>query len=123
MDDAWQFPQGGIDKGETPEDALYREIEEEIGTGEVEILSQYPEWISYDFPDTISKKMYPYDGQTQKYFLVRLKSNAKINLQTKEPEFDEYKFVSVKEALKCASYFKAKVYKKVLDYFRKEGFI
>jgi putative (di)nucleoside polyphosphate hydrolase len=67
--------------------------------------------------------MYPYDGQTQKYFLVRLKPEATINLQTKVPEFSEYKFVSYAEALEHITYFKRPVYKKVLEYFKQEGYL
>lgn len=123
IENAWQFPQGGIDAGETAKEALYRELEEEIGTNEVEILAQYPDWLSYDFPKIIAKKMYPYDGQTQKYFLVRLKPDARINLETKEPEFKAYRFVSSKEVLKEISFFKRPVYRQVLDYFKKEGYL
>ncbi len=120
--DSWQFPQGGIDKGESPREALFRELKEEIGTNEVEIIAEYPEWVSYDFPKTIAKKMYPYDGQRQKYFLVRLKPGAKINIETKEPEFSSYKFVPLKELFHYVTFFKRPVYKKVLDYFKKEGY-
>jgi len=123
IEDAWQFPQGGIDDGETPKDALLRELKEEIGTNEVDILAEHPEWLSYDFPGTVAKKMYPFDGQTQKYFLVRLKDDETINLDTKEPEFIEYKFVKTNEAFKYITYFKRPIYKKVLDYFRKEGYL
>lgn len=49
MDNIWQFPQGGIDKGESVKNALFRELKEEIGTDEVEIIAEYPEWLSYDF--------------------------------------------------------------------------
>ncbi len=120
---AWQFPQGGIDEGETPKEALLRELKEEIGTDEVKILAQHNDWVKYDFPESISKKMYPYDGQIQKYFLVCLQSGAKINLQTQEPEFNEYKFVSYKELFTYITHFKKGVYKEVLSYFRSEGFI
>ncbi len=123
INDVWQFPQGGIDKGETPKVALLRELEEEIGTNDVEILAEHPEWISYEFPDKIAKKMYPYDGQTQKYFLVRLKNDGKINLKTKNPEFVDYKFVERKELLEDVNYFKLSVYKKVLKYFKEEGYL
>ena len=120
--DSWQFPQGGIDEGESPREALFRELKEEIGTDEVEIVAEYPEWVSYDFPKTIAKKMYPYDGQRQKYFLVRLKPGAKIDIETKEPEFSNYKFVPLQELFHYVTFFKRPVYKKVLDYFKNEGY-
>ena len=123
IEGAWQFPQGGIDEGETPREALYRELEEEIGTGDVEIIAEYPEWLQYDFPQKIAQKMYPFDGQSQKYFLVRLKKDAKINLATKEPEFCDYKFVSLEEVFEFITYFKRPVYKQVLEYFKKEGYL
>ena len=50
VENAWQFPQGGIDEGESAKEALYRELEEEIGTRDVEIIAEYPKWVSYDFP-------------------------------------------------------------------------
>ncbi len=121
--DAWQFPQGGIDEGETPKEALFRELKEEIGTDEVEIVAEFPEWVSYDFPEIIAKKMYPYDGQRQKYFLVRLKPGAKIDLDTEEPEFLHYTFVPYKEIFDYITYFKRPVYKRVLNYFRKKGYL
>lgn len=120
---AWQFPQGGIDDRETPKEALFRELKEEIGTNNIEILAEYPEWISYDFPSAAVKKMYKFDGQIQKYFLVRLKSEAVINITTKEPEFINYKFVNYEDLLTITTSFKKKIYKEVLTYFRKEGYI
>ncbi|PLY06588.1 MAG: RNA pyrophosphohydrolase [Arcobacter sp.] len=123
VENAWQFPQGGIDKGETPNEALYRELEEEIGTREIEIIAEYPEWVSYDFPPAIAKKMYPFDGQIQKYYLVKLKKGAKVNINTKIPEFSEYKFVPTKNIYDYITFFKRTVYKQVLKYFRNEGFI
>jgi len=121
--DAWQFPQGGIDKGESPKEALLRELKEEIGTDKVEIIAEMPEWLSYDFPKMIAEKMYPYDGQTQKYFLVRLKPNAKINLNTEIPEFKDYKFVGLNEIFDYVKSFKRPVYKKVIEYFKQQGYL
>ncbi len=121
--DAWQFPQGGIDEGETPREALFRELKEEIGTDEVEILSEMPNWLSYDFPKRIAQKMYPYDGQKQKYFLVRLKKGAKVDINTEIPEFEDYKFVSANKIFDYVKSFKRPVYKEVLNYFRKEGYL
>ena len=119
----WQFPQGGIDKGEEVKEALFRELEEEIGTKDVEIIAEYPEWISYDFPEKIAKKMKPYKGQTQRYFLVKLKDENAIKLDTKHPEFDEFKFVDVDEVLKHTAHFKKPVYETVLQYFKNEGYL
>ena len=123
MSDVWQFPQGGIDEGEEVQEALFRELKEEIGTNKVKIIAEYPEWISYNFPPKIAKTMKPWIGQRQRYFLVKLKKSAKIDIQTKHPEFDDYKFVSVDEVLKQSASFKQEVYKSVIKYFKKEGLL
>ena len=120
---AWQFPQGGIDEGESTKEALFRELEEEIGTKDVEIIAEYPTWVSYEFPPVIAQKMYPYDGQKQKYYLVKLKQGAKININTEIPEFSEYKFVPTKEIYDYITFFKRTVYRQVLKYFKIEGYI
>jgi putative (di)nucleoside polyphosphate hydrolase len=121
--DAWQFPQGGIDEGESPKEALFRELKEEIGTDEVEIVTKFPGWITYDFPPTLSEKMYPFDGQKQQYFLVRLKRGTKIDLDIENPEFAEYKFVDMSSVFENISYFKRPIYRRILGHFRKEGYL
>lgn len=120
---AWQFPQGGIDKTETPREALFRELKEEIGTDKVDIVAEYPEWISYDFPSSVVKRMYPYDGQIQKYFLVRLQEDGVIDINTEEPEFDKYKFVTFEDLFNYITYFKRPIYRQVLEYFKKKGYL
>ena len=122
MDDIWQFPQGGIDEGESPKQALKRELKEEIGTDKIDILDEYPQWLSYDFPANAAKKFYPFDGQTQKYFLVRLKNGASINLKTEHPAFSEYKFVDFGRSLEGINHFKKPIYEKVLSYFKEKGY-
>ena len=123
LSDVWQFPQGGIDDGEEVQEALFREMKEEIGTKKAKIIAEYPKWISYDFPPKIAKNMKPYKGQKQRYFLLKLKKKAKINLDTKHPEFSDYKFVKLDEVLSLSASFKKDVYKKVIKYFKKEGFL
>ena len=119
----WQFPQGGIDKGERSEEALLRELKEEIGTRKVEVIAKYPKWVSYDFPEHVAKRMKPYSGQKQRYYLVRLKKKAVINLDTEHPEFMDHKFVDLDELMEHISHFKKPVYAEVLDYFKKEGLL
>ena len=121
--DIWQFPQGGIDKGEEVKEALFREMEEEIGTSLATIVGEYPEWISYDFPEKIAKKMKPYKGQTQRYFLMQLTKDAEIKLDTEHPEFIDHKFVDVKDVLSHTAHFKKPVYEVVLNYFKNEGLL
>ncbi len=123
LTDIWQFPQGGIDEGEEVQEALFREMEEEIGTDAAEIVAEFPEWISYDFPEKIAKKMKPYKGQTQRYFLMKLKEDAKINLATEHPEFIHYKFVDINKVLTYTAHFKKPVYETVINYFKKEGLL
>ena len=123
LSDVWQFPQGGIDEGEEVKEALFRELEEEIGTDKVEIVAEYPEWISYEFPPKIANKMQPWIGQKQRYFLVKLQKDAKINIQTAHPEFSDYKFVEVDEVLKQSASFKQDVYESVINYFKEEGLL
>ncbi|MBA1437919.1 MAG: RNA pyrophosphohydrolase [Epsilonproteobacteria bacterium] len=121
--DIWQFPQGGIDEGEEVKEALFREMLEEIGTDKAEIIAEYPEWISYDFPPKIVKSMKPYKGQKQRYFLVKLHQDAKIDIDTKHPEFSDYKFVGIDELLGITAHFKKPVYESVINYFKKEGLL
>ena len=123
LTDIWQFPQGGIDQGEEVKEALFREMEEEIGTADAEIVAEYPEWISYDFPPKIAKKMQPYKGQTQRYFLMKLNDESKIDLATAHPEFSNYKFVDVADVLNYTAHFKKPVYETVLNYFKNEGIL
>ena len=120
---AWQFPQGGIDKGETPRMAILRELKEEIGTDNVEIIAMYPDWLSYDFPAPAQGKMAQYAGQKQKYFLVKLKDIKDININTEIPEFNEFCFVKGNEVFKYVRSFKKEIYHKVFNYFKKEGYI
>lgn len=66
----WQFPQGGIDNDETPEQAMWRELEEEVGINQTEIIAEYPDWLYYELPADMARAR-GFCGQQQKWFLLR----------------------------------------------------
>jgi putative (di)nucleoside polyphosphate hydrolase len=118
--DAWQFPQGGINRGESPEDALYRELYEEVGlTGEaVEILACTRGWLRYRLPKAfIRKGQNPVCiGQKQKWFLLRmLADDAEVRLDhNSKPEFDHWQWVSYWYPLNQVIAFKREVYRRAM---------
>lgn len=118
---AWQFPQGGVDKGEKMLKALAREIEEEIGLPwkSYKVLEKR-EGYNYLYPDQVKKQKSYFDGQVQTYYLCRLKKGAPdINLDQKSPEFGRYKWIMPEKfKLKWLPEFKRQVYRAVmLDFF------
>jgi putative (di)nucleoside polyphosphate hydrolase len=97
VSEAWQMPQGGIDPGEAPEVAAFRELGEEIGTADAEILARTDDWLTYDMPPDLIGKIWGgrYRGQRQLWFAMRfLGADADINIETEEPEFLEWKWVN-----------------------------
>ena len=93
---AWQMPQGGIDGNETAAAAALRELEEEVGTDKAEIVAESKEWLAYDLPDELRKKVWKgrYRGQRQKWFVLRFKGrDDDIDLEGRNREFDEWKWV------------------------------
>lgn len=118
--DAWQFPQGGIKDGETPEGALYRELFEEIGLaeGSVEVLAATRGWLRYRLPKRfIRQGQKPLCiGQKQKWFLLRLlaeDSTVCLN-RCDQPEFDHWQWVSYWYPLDQVVAFKREVYRKAM---------
>ena len=118
--DAWQFPQGGIGSGESPEEALYRELEEEVGlaAADVNILHQTEDWLHYRLPENfIRHQQDPLCiGQKQKWFLLSLESDeSKVKLSnTCNPEFDDWRWVSYWYPLNQVIEFKRDVYRRAL---------
>ena len=116
----WQFPQGGINPNEDAEDALYRELYEEIGLQreDVEILACTRGWLRYRLPQRLIRThSYPVCiGQKQKWFLLRLKSaEERVRMDTTEkPEFDGWRWVSYWYPLGQVVTFKRDVYRRAL---------
>lgn len=99
--ETWQFPQGGIDPGESPGQALYREVEEETGCGDFRVLSQGESPVSYDFPGTLKTNISKnYRGQKQHWFLCQFNEGAGPDLEKAEDkEFDDFRWADLKEVL------------------------
>jgi putative (di)nucleoside polyphosphate hydrolase len=119
--DAWQMPQGGIGRGEKPRQAALRELEEEIGTANVEVLAESKAWLYYDVPEQLANKAWRsrWKGQRQKWFVMLFKGNdAEINVRTRHPEFNAWRWVSVQELTRLAVSFKRQLYLNVLREFR-----
>lgn len=117
---AWQFPQGGIKPSESPEQALYRELMEEVGltVGDVSILHQTRDWLRYRLPKQfIRHNQDPICiGQKQKWFLLSLESEEEnIELSSsKQPEFDDWRWVSYWYPVNQIIEFKRDVYRTAL---------
>jgi len=117
----WQFPQGGIDKGENAEQAMYRELQEEVGLSaeDVKILGRTRGWLHYKLPKRFQRlnNIIPVIGQKQQWFLLRLLSDeSKVKLDNmKHPEFDKWRWVNYWYPVSNVIYFKQKVYRKALQ--------
>ena len=116
----WQFPQGGVRRGESLEQALYRELEEEIGVAkaDVSLLGQTDRWLRYRLPQGyVRRNQQPVCiGQKQRWFLLRLKhENAAFDFaRTAEPEFDQFRWTQYWEPVREVIYFKRAVYARAL---------
>lgn len=119
--DGWQFPQGGIDKGESPKEAVLRETKEEVGlsSNDIEIVYESEEWFKYEVPKEKRSRYFTkkiFFGQKQKWFLAKLLSDdTKINLRTnKHIEFDKWVWVNYWYPLSTVIQFKKETYRKAL---------
>ncbi|GAB4357260.1 MAG: RNA pyrophosphohydrolase [Kiloniellaceae bacterium] len=120
-DNIWQMPQGGIDEGETPQQAVLRELHEEIGTDKAEIVAESRQWLHYDLPDHLVGKVWKgkYRGQKQRWFALRfLGRDADIDLATEHPEFDAWRWVELDDVPGLVIPFKRDTYRAVVSEFR-----
>jgi putative (di)nucleoside polyphosphate hydrolase len=116
----WQFPQGGINEGESPERALYRELEEEVGlnSDNVEVLASTRGWLRYRLPKRFVRRGQDpvCIGQKQKWYLLRMladDTSVQLNLNSK-PEFDHWQWVSYWYPLDQVVSFKREVYRRAM---------
>lgn len=119
----WQLPQGGMDPGEDPAVAVFREMEEEIGTRNAAIIAEHPEWLRYDLPDHLVGVALGgrWRGQAQKWFALRfLGDDAEIRLDLDpHPEFDAWKWARLAELPAMAVPFKRAIYERLaVDFAR-----
>ena len=118
--DAWQMPQGGIDPGESVEEAALRELWEETGVtaDKVRIEAITQDWIPYDLPHDLVGKLWKgrFRGQEQKWVLMRfLGTDADVNIEMEHPEFSEWTWMPVDALIDNIVPFKREVYARVLD--------
>jgi putative (di)nucleoside polyphosphate hydrolase len=112
--DAWQLPQGGIDKGEDPREAVLRELLEEVGTAKAEVIGEHSGWLQYDLPPALLGVAWggKYRGQKQKWFALKfLGTDEDIQLNADDhPEFEDWKWVPLAELPALAVAFKRDIY-------------
>ena len=110
----WQLPQGGMDRGENPREAVFRELEEEIGTAKAEILAEHPDWLFYDLPAELIGKALKgkYRGQRQRWFAMRFlgrDSDIRLDLDP-HPEFDAWRWTPLADLPGLIVPFKRPIY-------------
>ncbi|MFK7835189.1 MAG: RNA pyrophosphohydrolase [Sulfitobacter sp.] len=121
--DAWQMPQGGVEKGEDPRTAALRELEEETGVRAdlVEVLAETAGWVPYELPHDLVPKLWKgrFRGQEQKWFLMRFQGrDDQVNIETEHQEFSAWKWMAVDQLVDSIVPFKRSVYEAVLTEFQ-----
>ena len=118
---AWQMPQGGIDADEDPREAAMRELEEEIGTANAEIIAETDDWLAYDLPKAVRKKVWKgrFRGQKQMWYAMRFKGqDADIDLEAhKHPEFSKWRWAEMADLPDLIVPFKRGLYVDIVKSF------
>ena len=120
--DKWQMPQGGVDPNEPLLQAMKRELLEETSIKNIEILKEFDQWLEYELPENLIGKIWEgkYRGQKQKWFVVKfLGDDSEININTKNAEFMEWKWIDINLLPDLIVLFKKHIYEKVLVELKK----
>ena len=120
--DKWQMPQGGVDSNELLLQAMKRELLEETSIKNIKVLKELDQWLEYELPDNLIGKIWKgkYRGQKQKWFVVKFLGNDnEININTKNPEFIEWKWIDINLLPDLIVLFKKNIYEKVLVELKK----
>jgi len=118
----WQMPQGGIDEGENPLKAAFRELEEETSIRNAELIKELDGTITYELPDRLLGIIWKgkYRGQKQKWFLMRfIGKDSEININTSNPEFLDWKWIELDLITEVVVDFKLHVYKELREKVKK----
>jgi len=123
--EGWQMPQGGIDGNETPREAAFRELKDEIGTDKAELLREMDEWLTYDLPQHLLGAALKgrYRGQKQKWVAMRFTGkDSDIDVNTEEPEFADWRWLAMEALPRLIVPFKRDTYTRVIEAFRDLAF-
>ena len=118
----WQMPQGGVDNGEDSYQAALRELEEETSIKTVKLINEIDKFTTYYLPDHLIGIIWKgrYKGQKQKWFIVKFNGDEKeININTKSPEFLDWKWVNIENLTDEVVKFKLHMYKKIKEEIKK----
>lgn len=117
----WQMPQGGMDEGENPREAVLRELAEEVGTCDARIIGEHPDWLTYDLPPELLGRALGgrYRGQRQRWFALRFEGrdeDIRLDLDP-HPEFDAWRWAMLDELPGLAAPFKQAIYEVIARSF------
>ncbi|PIR38051.1 MAG: RNA pyrophosphohydrolase [Alphaproteobacteria bacterium CG11_big_fil_rev_8_21_14_0_20_39_49] len=118
--EAWQMPQGGVDKGEDEKTAAFRELQEEVGTDKAVLIAQSADYYYYDLPEELIPNVWggKFRGQKQRWFVFLFEGdNDDINIATDHPEFCEWKWINANDLPDVIVPFKRKIYSDILGEF------
>ena len=110
---SWQMPQGGVDQNEDFFRAAKRELEEETSIKSVKLIKELDGWFEYDLPEYLLGKLWngKYRGQKQKWFVMKfIGKTSEINVNTKNPEFSEWKWIELDQITETVVSFKLHIY-------------